>query len=176
MLCTFAGALLSLVSVDCMGDASDFAKQSKDLVFVPTSTSRIQSRGSHARFEARSPRTAPGRPKPSEGALSGSALVSEALSAAAILGKWCNDHNEVWIFGQKHLTHRQPDNTHVHRVRYRRDADRITVYVDGYPDEFLPLNASGTRMKLMTSGLDSSMNGWMFWRCPELLSSKDSAV
>lgn len=46
----------------------------------------------------------------------------------------------------------------------------MTVYVDGYPDEFLPLTPDGTRMKLLSSSLDSSMRGWLFWRCPDLLS------
>jgi len=44
----------------------------------------------------------------------------------------------------------------------------MTVYVDGYPDEFLPLTPDGTRMKLLSSGLDSTMKGWLFWRCPDL--------
>ena len=87
-----------------------------------------------------------------------------------ILGKWCNDHSEIWIFGAEHLTHRQSGKSHEHRVRYKWSRDRMMVYVDGYPDEFLPLTPDGTRMKLLSSGLDSSMKGWLFWRCPDLLS------
>lgn len=85
-----------------------------------------------------------------------------------ILGKWCNDHDEIWIFGAKYLTHRQSGRSHEHRVRYKWNRDRMTVYVDGYPDEFLPLRPDGTRMKLLSSGLDGTMKGWLFWRCPDL--------
>jgi len=86
----------------------------------------------------------------------------------SILGKWCNDHDEIWVFGAKYLTHRQSGKSHAHRVRYKWHQDRMTVYVDGYPDEFLPLTPAGDRMKLLSSGLDSTMKGWLFWRCPDL--------
>lgn len=85
-----------------------------------------------------------------------------------ILGKWCNDHDEIWVFGTEYLTHRLAGRSHEHRVRYKWNRDRMTVYVDGYPDEFLPLTPDGTRMKLLSSGLDSTMKGWLFWRCPDL--------
>jgi len=85
-----------------------------------------------------------------------------------ILGKWCNDHDEIWVFGAEYLTHRLAGRSHEHRVRYKWNRNRMTVYVDGYPDEFLPLTPDGTRMKLLSSGLDSTMKGWLFWRCPDL--------
>jgi len=93
-----------------------------------------------------------------------------------ILGTWCNDHDEIWVFGAKYLTHRQSGKSHEHRVRYKWRRDRMTVYVDGYPDEFLPLTPDGKRMKLLSSGLDSTMKGWLFWRCPDLLSSNQFPI
>ena len=91
------------------------------------------------------------------------------------LGRWCNDHDEVWIFGPDFLTHRQPGNIHRHRVRYKPHFHRMTVYVDGYPDVFRP-SLDGSRMWLESSGLDPSMRGWQFWRCPDLHSFKLTTI
>jgi len=85
----------------------------------------------------------------------------ETHLAPPILGKWCNDHQEVWIFGPKFLTHRQPGNTHRHRVRYNAQLDRVSVYVDDYPEVFRQ-SPNGLRMKLESSGLDASMQGWNY--------------
>lgn len=99
----------------------------------------------------------------------------DAHSTSPILGKWCSDHQEIWIFGRDYLTHRRPGKSHRHRVRYMVGSDHMTVHVDGYPDVFR-WSPDGKRMKLHSSGLDASLRGRLFWRCPDLLSLKDPTI
>lgn len=172
MLCIYAAFVLSLIAYDCSADNAQSDPRAS--CHAPIAAPLHVYRGAMVRVSEIRPEPMTNHPVFSthrQRAMAQGEIAEKMHSTPTILGRWCNDHKEIWIFRRKTLTHRQPDNTHIHRVRYKRRSDRITVYVDGYPEEFLPLPPNGTRMKLRSSGLDSDMNGWLFWRCPNLLSS-----
>jgi len=176
MLCAYAALFVAISALSCAGSAPiDIHASGSDRAVGRISLDRIGA----VRADAR-PRTIlstrPAYPVLIQSAAAKQEPAKELQLPPSILGKWCNDHKEIWIFGTNFLTHRQLDNTHEHRVRYKWKSDRMTVYVDGYPDEFLPLTNDGTRMKLLSSGLDSEMNGWLFWRCPDIYSGNDFLV
>lgn len=171
MLCLYLAFGLSLIGDGCLATApvgmvaaTPRTQAALDRLSLPIRSAYRSESPTGRRFSNRLHRLV-GRSQPR----------GEAHLAPSILGKWCNDHQEVWIFGPKFLTHRRPGNTHRHRVKYNAHSDRITVYVDDYPDVFRQ-SPNGLRMRLESSGLDASMQGWKFWRCPDLYSFKQPTI